>query len=110
MCCVLCAVCCVPCAVWPQIEGAFAQGQGLFTLEELIYGDKQHQWVRPGQLATRGPGAYKVPGFTDIPTEFTVSLLKNGANPRAIHSSKVNTCLCLCLHLLFLALHSLHAA
>jgi len=30
-----------------------------------------------GQLATRGPGAYKIPGFRDIPQEFNVSLLKD---------------------------------
>ena len=29
-----------------------------------------------GQLATRGPGAYKIPGFRDIPQEFNVSMLK----------------------------------
>jgi xanthine dehydrogenase/oxidase len=40
-----------------QIEGAFVQGCGLFTLEELVWGDKAHPWVRPGQLQTRGPGS-----------------------------------------------------
>jgi len=29
-----------------------------------------------GQLATRGPGAYKIPGFRDIPQIFNVSMLK----------------------------------
>ena len=29
-----------------------------------------------GQLATRGPGAYKIPGFRDVPQEFNVSMLK----------------------------------
>ncbi|TGO41063.1 hypothetical protein BHYA_0027g00410 [Botrytis hyacinthi] len=56
-----------------QIEGAFVQGMGLFTTEESL-------WFRAGpmagQLATRGPGAYKIPGFRDIPQEFNVSLLK----------------------------------
>ncbi|KAG0652560.1 Purine hydroxylase I [Hyphodiscus hymeniophilus] len=56
-----------------QIEGAFVQGMGLFTTEESL-------WFRggpmKGQLATRGPGAYKIPGFRDIPQEFNVSMLK----------------------------------
>lgn len=31
---------------------------------------------------------YKIPGFTDIPSEFNVSLLKGAPNPRAVYSSK----------------------
>jgi xanthine dehydrogenase/oxidase len=54
-----------------QIEGAYLQGQGLFTTEESL-------WHRAsGQIFTRGPGAYKIPGFRDIPQEFNVSLLKD---------------------------------
>ncbi|OAD58082.1 Xanthine dehydrogenase [Eufriesea mexicana] len=64
-----------------QIEGAFIQGYGLFTLEEMIY-------LRNGAIASRGPGAYKLPGFTDIPEIFNVSLLKGASNPRAVYSSK----------------------
>lgn len=65
-----------------QIEGAFMQGLGLFTLEDLMYSPNGIMW-------TRGPGAYKIPGFGDIPEEFNVSLLKGAPNPRAIYSSKV---------------------
>ena len=65
-----------------QIEGGFMQGYGLFTLEELVYSPT-------GMLYSRGPGAYKLPGFSDIPQEFNVSLLKNASNPRAVYSSKV---------------------
>ncbi|XP_064072025.1 xanthine dehydrogenase-like [Vanessa tameamea] len=64
-----------------QIEGAFIQGYGLFTMEELIYSPT-------GTLYSRGPGAYKIPGFGDIPQEFNVSLLKGAPNPRAVYSSK----------------------
>nr|XP_031845832.1 xanthine dehydrogenase isoform X2 [Nomia melanderi]XP_031845840.1 xanthine dehydrogenase isoform X2 [Nomia melanderi] len=64
-----------------QIEGGFVQGYGLFTLEEMVY-------LRNGALFSRGPGAYKLPGFTDIPEVFNVSLLKGAANPRAVYSSK----------------------
>ncbi|KAI0397162.1 xanthine dehydrogenase [Xylariaceae sp. FL0594] len=56
-----------------QIEGAFVQGMGLFTMEESL-------WLRNGPMAgslfTKGPGAYKIPGFRDIPQVFNVSLLK----------------------------------
>lgn len=65
-----------------QIEGAFMQGYGLFTLEELVYSPK-------GVPYTRGPGSYKIPGFSDIPRTFTVSLLEGTGNPRAVYSSKV---------------------
>lgn len=71
-----------------QIEGAFMQGMGLFTIEELVWGDSAHPWVRPGQLFTRGPGAYKIPSADDIPVDFRVHLLKNSPNPRAVQSSK----------------------
>jgi xanthine dehydrogenase/oxidase len=54
-----------------QIEGAYVQGQGLFTTEESL-------WHRQsGQIFTRGPGAYKIPGFRDIPQVMNVSLLKD---------------------------------
>ncbi|XP_071963788.1 xanthine dehydrogenase/oxidase-like isoform X2 [Antedon mediterranea] len=64
-----------------QIEGGFIQGYGLFTLEE-------HRWSPSGQLLTKGPGFYKIPGFTDIPVEFNVSLLAGVPNKRAVCSSK----------------------
>jgi xanthine dehydrogenase/oxidase len=60
-----------PAVDYGQIEGAFVQGQGLFTTEEPL-------WFRAnGQMATRGPGNYKIPGFRDIPQEFNVSILKD---------------------------------
>lgn len=65
-----------------QVEGAFMQGVGLFTLEELRYSPQ-------GNLYTRGPGTYKIPAFGDIPTEFKVSLLRDAPNDKAIFSSKV---------------------
>ncbi|KAM4693535.1 xanthine dehydrogenase/oxidase isoform 2-T2 [Discoglossus pictus] len=64
-----------------QIEGAFVQGLGYFTLEELKYSPD-------GYLYTRGPGMYKIPAFGDIPTEMNVSLLRDCPNNKAIYSSK----------------------
>ncbi|XP_051780208.1 xanthine dehydrogenase/oxidase isoform X1 [Erpetoichthys calabaricus] len=64
-----------------QIEGAFMQGVGLFTLEELRYSPS-------GYLHTRGPGSYKIPGFGDIPGTLHVSLLREAPNSKAIFCSK----------------------
>ncbi|XP_078618398.1 xanthine dehydrogenase/oxidase-like [Branchiostoma floridae x Branchiostoma japonicum] len=64
-----------------QIEGAFVQGYGLFTLEEQVYSPD-------GVLYSRGPGMYKIPGFADIPIHFNVSLLRGAPNDKAIFSSK----------------------
>lgn len=67
-----------------QVEGGFMQGLGLFTLEELHYSPQ-------GVLLTRGPGAYKIPAFGDIPAQLTVSLLRDAPNDKAIFASKVTT-------------------
>ncbi|XP_069743877.1 xanthine dehydrogenase/oxidase isoform X2 [Narcine bancroftii] len=64
-----------------QVEGAFTQGLGLFTLEELRYSPD-------GVLYTRGPGTYKIPTAGDIPAVFNVSLLRDSPNKKAIYSSK----------------------
>jgi xanthine dehydrogenase/oxidase len=71
-----------------QIEGAFIQGMGWCTMEEMIYGDSGHKWVRPGKTFTSGPGTYKIPAFNDVPETFNVSLMDNVDNPFAVHSSK----------------------
>lgn len=70
-----------------QIEGAFVQGYGFYTLEEMVFSDR-------GEVISRGPGAYKIPGFSDIPKVFNVSLLKGAPNPRAVYSSKVRSKFC----------------
>lgn len=62
---------------------------GWSTLEEMIYGDDHHVWVRPrGRTFTTGPGTYKIPAFNDVPEIFNVSLMDNVDNPFAVHSSK----------------------
>eukprot|EP00566_Odontella_aurita_P036259 CAMPEP_0113545998 /NCGR_PEP_ID=MMETSP0015_2-20120614/11568_1 /TAXON_ID=2838 /ORGANISM="Odontella" /LENGTH=1428 /DNA_ID=CAMNT_0000446417 /DNA_START=478 /DNA_END=4764 /DNA_ORIENTATION=- /assembly_acc=CAM_ASM_000160 len=72
-----------------QVEGAFIQGMGWSTLEELVYSDEDHTWVRPkGKLFTAGPGTYKIPAFNDVPESFNVTLLEDAENPFAVHSSK----------------------
>ncbi|KAM9123112.1 aldehyde oxidase 1-like isoform 2-T3 [Pangshura tecta] len=64
-----------------QIEGAFVQGIGLYTMEELKYSPE-------GVLYTRGPDQYKIPSICDLPERFSVSLLSSSQNPYAIYSSK----------------------
>ena len=51
-----------------QVEGAFMQGYGMFVLEQMVHGPN-------GELLSRGPGMYKIPGFGEVPEEFNVSLL-----------------------------------
>ncbi|OKL60030.1 Xanthine dehydrogenase [Talaromyces atroroseus] len=73
-----------PAIDYGQIEGAFIQGQGLFTTEESL-------WHRgSGQIFTKGPGAYKIPGFRDIPQILNISLLKDvqWENLRTIQRSR----------------------
>ncbi|PVH89172.1 xanthine dehydrogenase [Cadophora sp. DSE1049] len=72
-----------PAIDYGQIEGAFIQGLGLFTMEESL-------WTQSGQLFTRGPGTYKIPGFSDIPQEFNVNFLQgvDWSSLRSIQSSK----------------------
>ena len=53
-----------------QIEGAFVQGMGWLTSEELW-------WDTDGRLRTRGPSTYKIPGSRDVPPIFNARLLEN---------------------------------
>uniref|UniRef100_UPI0037E97E2D aldehyde oxidase 6 n=1 Tax=Semicossyphus pulcher TaxID=241346 RepID=UPI0037E97E2D len=64
-----------------QIEGAFMQGLGLYTMEELKFSPS-------GLLYTRGPSQYKIPAVCDVPLRFNVHLLSDTDNPHAIYSSK----------------------
>ncbi|MBS0526379.1 MAG: xanthine dehydrogenase molybdopterin binding subunit [Proteobacteria bacterium] len=59
-----------------QIEGAFVQGQGWLTSEELW-------WDKEGRLRTVGPSTYKIPGSRDAPAIFNVRMLDNAPNTEA---------------------------
>jgi xanthine dehydrogenase large subunit len=50
-----------------QIEGAFIQGMGWLTTEELV-------WDNKGRLATHAPSTYKIPTAGDVPPRFRVEL------------------------------------
>mmetsp|Transcript_57580 Transcript_57580/g.134925 ORF Transcript_57580/g.134925 Transcript_57580/m.134925 type:complete len:1389 (-) Transcript_57580:19-4185(-) len=71
-----------------QVEGAFTQGFGWATLEETVWGCSEFPWLKPGVCFTRGPGTYKIPSFNDTPVDMRVTLVKDSANPNAIHSSR----------------------
>jgi xanthine dehydrogenase large subunit len=59
-----------------QIEGAFVQGQGWLTCEELW-------WDKDGRLRTVGPSTYKIPGSRDAPAIFNVKMLDNAPSKEA---------------------------
>ncbi|KAJ0062371.1 hypothetical protein NL108_010976 [Boleophthalmus pectinirostris] len=65
-----------------QVEGAFVQGLGLYTIEELHFSPD-------GTLLTRGPSQYKIPALCDVPAELNVHLLAEAQNHHAIYMSKV---------------------
>ena len=59
-----------------QIEGAFVQGMGWLTAEELW-------WDAAGRLGTHGPSTYKIPGSRDVPPVFNTRLLEDAPNREA---------------------------
>jgi xanthine dehydrogenase large subunit len=56
-----------------QIEGAFVQGMGWLTTEELWWDDK-------GRLRTHAPSTYKIPLASDRPKNFNVRLAEWAEN------------------------------
>jgi xanthine dehydrogenase large subunit len=65
-----------------QIEGAFLQGLGWLTMEELV-------WDKEGRLLTHAPSTYKIPTARDVPSDFRIELLTNADNPEAtVYRSK----------------------
>jgi xanthine dehydrogenase large subunit len=65
-----------------QIEGAFIQGMGWLTMEELVWHPQS------GLLLTHAPSTYKIPTANDCPPVFNVALF-DGANVKdSIHRSK----------------------
>lgn len=64
-----------------QIEGAFVQGMGWLTGEEL-------KWSQDGRLLSHSASTYQIPSIGDAPAELNVTLLKNAAQDGVIHGSK----------------------
>ncbi|MET0322792.1 MAG: xanthine dehydrogenase molybdopterin binding subunit [Duganella sp.] len=64
-----------------QVEGAFIQGMGWLTTEQLW-------WNGAGKLMTHAPSTYKIPGISDCPDDLRVALYDNGNVEDSIHRSK----------------------
>ena len=65
-----------------QVEGAFIQGMGWLTMEELVWHPKT------GLLMTHAPSTYKIPTANDCPPVFNVKLYDNANVEDSIHRSK----------------------
>ena len=64
-----------------QVEGAFVQGMGWLTGEELKWDDK-------GRLLSHSASTYMIPSIGDAPVELHVRLLESAAQSGVVHGSK----------------------
>ena len=64
-----------------QVEGAYVQGAGWLTTEELVWDDK-------GRLRTHAPSTYKIPACSDRPDVFNVALWDGKNREETIYRSK----------------------
>ena len=64
-----------------QVEGAYVQGAGWLTTEELV-------WDGKGRLATHAPSTYKIPACSDRPRDFRVALWGKANREDAVGKSK----------------------
>ena len=64
-----------------QIEGAYVQGAGWLTMEELVWNDK-------GRLTTHAPSTYKIPACSDRPDIFNVNLWSGENTEDTVYRSK----------------------
>ena len=64
-----------------QVEGAFVQGMGWVTTEELVH-DEQ------GRLTTHAPATYKIPVASDVPERFVTKLHLRANSTGSIYRSK----------------------
>jgi xanthine dehydrogenase large subunit len=65
-----------------QVEGAFIQGMGWLTTEELVW------HPQTGLLTTHAPSTYKIPTANDCPPVFNVALFEADNLADSIHRSK----------------------
>lgn len=65
-----------------QVEGAFIQGMGWLTTEELVWHPQS------GKLTTHAPSTYKIPTANDCPPVFNVRLFDGPNREDSIHRSK----------------------
>ncbi len=65
-----------------QIEGAYVQGLGWLTSEELVWHPKT------GMLLTHAPSTYKIPTANDVPAALHTTLYGEANRTDSIHRSK----------------------
>ncbi|WP_151717767.1 xanthine dehydrogenase molybdopterin binding subunit [Gemmobacter serpentinus] len=64
-----------------QVEGAYVQGAGWLTTEELV-------WDGKGRLMTHAPSTYKIPACSDRPEVFNVALWNRANREDSVGKSK----------------------
>jgi xanthine dehydrogenase large subunit len=64
-----------------QVSGAFIQGLGWVTTENLFYNDQ-------GFLLSHAPSTYKIPNIQDTPRSFNIELLENDENFSNVRGTK----------------------
>jgi xanthine dehydrogenase large subunit len=64
-----------------QTIGAFIQGMGWVTTENLYYDSKRH-------LVSHSPTTYKIPNVQDVPRIFNVDFIENPDNKVNVYGSK----------------------
>ncbi len=64
-----------------QISGAYIQGLGWVTTENLFYNDQ-------GLLLSHAPSTYKIPSIQDTPRVFNIKLLENNENYANVRGTK----------------------
>ncbi len=87
-----------------QVEGAFIQGMGWLTTEELW-------WNAQGRLMTHAPSTYKIPAISDCPEAFHIKLFDNeNVEPSVFRSKAVGEPPLLLSFSVFLAIRDAVAA
>ena len=70
-----------------QVEGAFIQGMGWLTMEELVWHPADGS-PRAGLLTTHAPSTYKIPTANDCPAQLHTQLFDRPNVHDTIHRSK----------------------
>lgn len=63
-----------------QISGAFIQGAGWLTMEEMVYSK--------GKPLSTSPSTYKIPTIADIPEEFDIEIFESHSKKASVFGTK----------------------
>ncbi len=64
-----------------QVTGAFVQGMGWCTMEEVVADNK-------GRYLSANPSTYKIPGIRDIPEKLDIQLVESDSSEASVFGSK----------------------